>query len=353
MKRFISLTLSLFMLVGTLTLFSACAPSSGDTHVNTDSNSSNSSTDTSTSKNNNTSTETDASGKQEALQAFPNLTLVSKEHSYYTTIENDGIEYIGNDFPTERGTYIKLIDSVSELAASVDCDGIDEAMLEYNNVLVLKIHTMFTPYSYRMIGCYGISHNGEEYSINLDYYSQIEGDNEKLPIYEELSKEIDVIKYFLIPKGEIESFDGIKRVTLNKNLIEYYHYTSSFVKHYTSPKEQSAMIYQITQENKSEIVEALALYGNVQSGDLLIYLPIEMQGDILLSGVEITDNRISVTFENYTHVENKYVEQNDARYYMIENFAAFEKIPENYEVNIIVNMVYVPSVTVCESFDEN
>ena len=111
-------------------------------------------------------------------------------------------------------------------------------------------------------------------------------------------------------------------------------------------------IPKITQENKSEIVEALALYGNVQSGDLLIYLPIEMQGDILLSGVEITDNRISVTFENYTHVENKYVEQNDARYYMIENLAAFEKIPEEYEVNIIVNIVYVPSVTVCESFDD-
>ena len=161
-------------------------------------------------------------------------------------------------------------------------------------------------------------------------------------------EEIDVIKYFLIPKGEIESFEGVKAVTLNKSQIEGSHHTSSFVKHYTSPKEQSAMIYQITSENRAEIVEKLALYDYFYNGTLLIYLPIEMQGDIFLSGVEVIDGQITVTFENFTHVKNKYVEKNDARFYMIENFADFEKIPENYEVNVIVNTVYVPSVTLCD-----
>ena len=348
MKKIPIMTLILCMLVS---LFASCTGvNNTDTGDNTDSSSINPSPNTNTSVSNNTSTDENVENNQNGVQAFPNLTLVNKEHSYYTTIESNGIEYIGNDFPNELGTYIKLFDTASEFAASVDCDGIDEATFEYNYVLALKIHTMFTPYSYRMVGCYDICLKGDEYSINLDYYSQIEGDNERVPTYAEAVEEIDVIKYFLIPKGEIESFDGVKNITLNKSQIEGCHYTSSFVKHYTSPNEQSAMIYQITSENRAEIVEALGLYDYFYNGTLLIYLPIEMQGDILLSGVEITDNRISVTFENYTHVENKYVERNDARYYMIENFAAFEKIPEEYEVNITVNMVYVPSVTVCDIF---
>ncbi len=334
-----------------VSLFASCTGENNtDTGGNTDSSGINSSTDTNTSVSNNASTDENVENNQNGVQAFPNLTLVNKEHSYYTTIESDGIEYIGNDFPNELGTYIKLFDTASELAASIDCDGIDEAMFEYNYVLALKIHTMLTPYSYRMVGCYDMCLDGEEYSINLDYYRQIEGDNEKSPTYEELTEEIDVIKYFLIPKGEIESFEGVKNVTLNKNLIEDCHYTSSFVKHYTSPKEQSAMMWQITDENMAEIVEALGLYDYFYNGALLIYLPIELQGDILLSGAEIKENEICVTFENYTHVENKYVERNDARFYMIENFDAFEKIPGNYEVNVIVNTVYVPSVTLCDSF---
>ena len=89
MKKILIMTLILCMFVS---LFASCTGANNtDTGGSTDSSGINPSTDINTSVNDNTNTDENVENNQNDVQAFPKLTIVNKEHSYYTAIESDGI----------------------------------------------------------------------------------------------------------------------------------------------------------------------------------------------------------------------------------------------------------------------
>ncbi|MBQ8545650.1 MAG: hypothetical protein IJ437_01785 [Clostridia bacterium] len=279
--------------------------------------------------------------------SIANMTIVSKEHSYYTTLNE--MEYKGEDFPNERGTYIKLIKTAEEFKTCFECENVEKTVLENNYILALKIHEDITLYSYKMIGCHNLEYKDGEYQISLDYYRQVVGDNEKDRIYPEIAEEISVVKFFVLPKTEVEAFDNVQNVKINKNLIDNTFSSRSYAKHYgcsDAPKSSTAWL--ITEENRTNLIESFNLHKNIEKGDLLVYFPFEMRGDISLVKAEMNGSMLNVVFENYTHVENEYVAKNDARYFLIDNFQAYQNVPDDYEVSITINVIYIPCITIYE-----
>ena len=325
MKKTLSLVLVIIL---SLALLSACAPSSTDTS-------------------------TDTINEDNEGLSLPNLTVVNKEHSYYTTIKDSDIEYIGNDFPSERGTYIKLIDTASEFEACVDNYDIDKSIFEDNYVLALNIHLSFTLYTWRLLGCHNLKCEDGEYSIDLDYYSQNEGNGKAYPDGDE---EVNSVKYYLIPKSEANSFEGIKSVKINtKPTVDpNYIMPCRYVDYRTAPpSSQNAYAWLVTKENKEQIAETVGVCDyDIRSNRLLIYLPFEPQGDIKLANLELKDNVLTVIFENYTHMDNVYLQENDVKYYSQDIMYAMNEeyiidpneLSDGYEVNIIINVINVPYI---------
>ncbi len=381
MKRFIAILLTALML--TLLLSSCATPVNTDTQAvdcdteitETDTESDDSSTEdtdtqsdtsieTDTQSDTNTETEADSNQKNDdsstdtsvsedkennnvITDSLANVTVVSKEHNYYTTLNE--MEYKGEDFPNERGTYIKLIKTIEEFKTCFECENVEKTVFENNYILALKIHEDITLYSYKMIGCHNLEYEDGEYQISLDYYRQVGGDNEKSRIYPDYAEEINVVKFFVLPKTEINAFDNVQNVKINKNLIDNTFSSRSYAKHYgCSDAPKSSTAWFITEENRTNLIELFNLYHNIQKGDLLVYFPFEMRGDISLIKAEMNGSILNVVFENYTHVENEYVEKNDARYFLIDNFQAYQNVPDDYEVSITMNVIYVPCITVCE-----
>ena len=327
----------------------------GETNTETDTQSeTNTETDTQSEASTGTdvqATDTNVSEDKENNNAITdsltNMTIVSKEHSYYTTLNE--MEYKGEDFPNERGTYIKLIKTVEEFKTCFGSESVEKTVFENNYILALKIHEDITLYSYRMIGCRNLEYEDGEYQISLDYYRQVVGDNEKDRIYPEIAEEISVVKFFVLPKTEVEAFDNVQNVKINKNLIDNTFSSRSYAKHYgCSDAPKDAMAWLITEENRTNLIESFNLYHNIQKGDLLVYFPFELRGDISLVKAEMNGSTLNVVFENYTHIENEYVQKNDARYFLIENFQAYQNVPDNYEVSITINVIYIPCITIYE-----
>ena len=335
MKKLLSIMLISLMLIALLT---ACgAPNNTDTDSQID--------ETNTDKTEITETNSSiSSGTNDGVQennsqkvTFSDVTFVNKEHSYYTFLNN--IEFSSSVFPDKQGTYIKLVDE-----DEIYYEGFEtyDELFQYNDILAVNIHKAFTPSNYKLIGCYGLEIIDSKYSLSLDYYGQIEDDNVLLAMYECLAVDYNFVMFFAIPKGKIDTFEGVKEVTINENLIMHGS-DYSFAKHYKTPSSsQDTMVVPVTLENKEELINKYSLDKNISAKDILVYLPFEMQGDMFLKEAFVNGKTIEIVFENYTHVKNAYIEQNDARYYLISSFDDFEKIPDDYEINITVNIVYVP-----------
>lgn len=295
----------------------------------------------------NTNTDSQDEEKAEVNNGLtlPNMTIVNKEHNYYPYLKNEAIKYIGNDFPNEKGKYIKLIETKDEFQSCIENCDIDSSIFENNYILVLNINWEYTLYSWRTIGYYNLRCEDEEYIINMDIYLQNEGDM----FYIEAAERINITNYFIVPKTEIESFDGIKDVRIDdedKTRIEEFPRCSYIKSKVPTPSSQNASILVKTDENEDELSETLNLYGAYRDG-IIIYLPFELQGDIIISSCELEGDVINVVFENYTHIDNKYMQENEVHYYflILEEEYGYKinpsEIPDDYSVHITINVINI------------
>lgn len=277
---------------------------------------------------------------------LPNMTIVNKEHNYYPYLKNKAIKYNGNDFPDKKGKYIKLIETADEFQLCIENCDIDGSIFENNYVLVLNINWEYTLNSWRTIGYYNLRYEEGEYIINMDRYLQNEGDK----MYPQATERINTTNCFIVPKTEIESFDGVKDVRIDdedKTRIDERFARCSYLKSNTTPpSSQNANIWVKTDETEEILSETLNLSLGTRDG-IIIYLPFELQGDIIVSACELEGDVINVVFENYTHIDNVYMQENEVNYYFLRLNGEYgyminpNEITEDYSAHITINVINI------------
>ena len=256
------------------------------------------------------------------------------DHSYYRRIngfESVITDGVGSIFPKEDGFYFMLIGSRAEMEKYIKTDLVGDDLFSNNYLMLFNAKYDYTYYGEENVGYHGLTLENGEYKMTLDWYQNPIGRD-----YIESVSHYDKTECLIVPKSEIKYASGVKNVEISANEISYIKdldYISTSPEN-NLPTESGGFIVNRDSEKIVEFNISPYYFTNVNS--LLLYIKGGFENSVILTGKEVKNGDLYLTFTEYTHIKE---------YSSTELFDLkinTEELSSDFEIHITVNQTVIP-----------
>ena len=332
MKKHLSLFLVLLMLLTVLVSCNNEIPSTDTSSQTTD-------TETHTTD---TSTDTDKSDTNkdyyDDINRY-NVTVsgMDTKGDYYTKLN---YHYVSDLFPNDFGEYIKIFDSLDELSKYADTKATEE-LFKNNYVVAIKNSYCIGKDEYEItLGYHDFKIQDGYYYISRDYSLSASSH-----LQEEVAEIIKSTEYIVVPKTEIEYFEGIKPIIVDHaktNKRNFFYATTENKRLFLN--RPTAFI--VNREIANEIGLKVSAYEEMRdynSQVLIVYIP-EPKCDLSIIDWEVQNGDFYFTCEMYTYSEDVIIPKEDTDAIFYEFYINTESLSEDFQVYANINYVYLPNL---------
>ena len=335
MKKFLSLLLVLLMLLAVLASCNNITPST-DTDSQT--------TDTAIDTQNPTDTSTDTDKADTNKDYYDDINRYNVSVSgmdtkgdYYTKLN---YHYVSAPFPNDFGEYIKIFDSLDELSKYADTKATEELFKNNYVVAVKSSYTIGGDHYDISLGYYDFKAQDGYYYISRDYSISASRHEQR-----EYAEEIRTTDYIVVPKAEIEYFEGTRSIIVNHTQInkkDFFYATTENKRLFLNRPTAFIVNREIANEIglKVSAYEEMSYYNNEV---LIVYIP-EPKCDLSIIDWEVQNGDFYFSCEMYTYSEDVIIPKEDTDAIFYEFYINTESLSEDFQVYANINYVYLPNL---------
>lgn len=265
------------------------------------------------------------------------VSVMDTKGDYYTKLN---YHYVSDLFPNDFGEYIKIFDSLDELSKYADTKATEE-LFKNNYVVAIKNSYCIGKDEYEItLGYHDFKIQDGYYYITRDYSLSASSH-----LQEEVAEIIRSTEYIVVPKTEIEYFEGIKPIivdhTKTNNRSFFYATTENKRLFLNRP---TAFI--VNREIANEIglkVSAYEEMSDYNSDVLIVYIP-EPKCDLSIIDWEVQNGDFYFTCEMYTYSEDVIIPKEDTDAIFYEFYINTESLSEDFQVYANINYVYLSNL---------
>lgn len=339
MKKHLSLFLVLLMLLTVLVSCNNEIPST-DTSSQT--------TDTAIDTQNPTDTSTDTTidtGNPDISDNYYNeinrynvtVSGMDTKGDYYTKLN---YHYVSAPFPNDFCEYVRIFDSLDELSKYADTNA-TKSLFDDNYVVAVKSSYTIEGDHYDIsLGYYDFKAQGGYYYISRDYSLSASSHMQR-----EYAEEIRTTDYIVVPKAEIEYFEGTRSIIVNHTQInkkDFFYATTENKRLFLNRPTAFIVNREIANEIglKVSAYEEMSYYNNEV---LIVYIP-ELKCDLSIIDWEVQNGDFYFTCEMYTYSEDVIIPKEDTDAIFYEFYINTESLSEDFQVYANINYVYLPNL---------
>ena len=339
MKKHLSLFLVLLMLLTVLVSCNNEIPST-DTSSQT--------TDTAIDTQNPTDTSTDTTidtGNPDISDNYYNeinrynvtVSGMDTKGDYYTKLN---YHYVSAPFPNDFCEYVRIFDSLDELSKYADTNA-TKSLFDDNYVVAVKSSYTIEGDHYDIsLGYYDFKAQGGYYYISRDYSLSASSHMQR-----EYAEEIRTTDYIVVPKAEIEYFEGTRSIIVNHTQInkkDFFYATTENKRLFLNRPTAFIVNREIANKIglKVSAYEEMSYYNNEV---LIVYIP-EPKCDLSIIDWEVQNGDFYFSCEMYTYSEDVIIPKEDTDAIFYEFYINTESLSEDFQVYANINYVYLPNL---------
>lgn len=338
MKKYLSLILALVML---LTVLASCNNTTSSTNTNsqtTDTTDTQEPTDTTTDTTIDTGNPDISDNYYNEINRY-NVTVsgMDTKGNYYTKLN---YHYVSDLFPNDFCEYIKIFDSLDELEKYADTKATEE-LFKNNYVVAIKNSYCIGKDEYEItLGYHDFKIQDGYYYITRDYSLSASSH-----LQEEVAEIIRSTDYIVVPKTEIEYFEGIKPIMVNHTKINErsFFYATTENKRLFLNRPTAFIVNRETANKIGLKVSAYEEMHDYNSQVLIVYIP-EPKCDLSILDYKVENGDFYFTCEMYHYDENVIIPKEDTDAIFYEFYINTSNLSENFQVYANINTVYLPNI---------